>query len=170
MNIHSSPSAGSHGVPDRGLFSRTGQGGAHEGRIREGWIREWVDGWNTFWFTPTDPLPLALVRIAVGALLTWSSIVWLLDADAFFGDHAWLLASDAWRMNDQPWQWSGYFACSSGAAIRLVAIVTLIAAVLLTIGLATPLAAVVALMGFVSAVNRAPLNVFGFDDVLGMLL
>ena len=169
MTLRSSP-VSSRSVPDPDLFSRTGQGGAREDRMRDGWIGEWVDGWNTFWFTPTDPLPLALVRIAVGALLTWSSIVWLLDADAFFGDHAWLLPSDTWRMNDQPWQWSGYFACSSAPAIRLVAVGTLLAAVLLTIGLATPLAAVMALIGFVSAANRAPLNVFGFDDVLGMLL
>jgi hypothetical protein len=42
--------------------------------------------------------------------------------------------------------------------------------VLLTIGLATPVAAIVSLAGLVSAVNRAPLNVFGLDDTLGLLL
>jgi len=48
--------------------------------------------------------------------------------------------------------------------------ITLAAAILLTLGLATPLAAVTALVGFLSAANRAPLNVFGLDDTLGMLL
>jgi hypothetical protein len=136
----------------------------------DGWLREWSAAWNGFWFTPADPLPLAAVRICTGALLTWSSVVWLLDADAFFGGSAWLPPEDVWRMNDQPWQWSWYFAAASAGGVRLLTIVMLVAAVLLTVGLATPLAAVVSLAGFISAANRAPLNVFGFDDVLGMLL
>jgi hypothetical protein len=73
-------------------------------------------------------------------------------------------------MNDQPWHWSGYFAASSPTMIRVLAGVSLVAAVLLTVGLATPLAAIVSFLGLVSAVNRAPLNVFGLDDTLGMLL
>ncbi|NDC63986.1 MAG: hypothetical protein EBZ59_08415, partial [Planctomycetia bacterium] len=134
------------------------------------WGREWLEAWNAFWFTPADPLPLAVVRIATGALLAWSSAVWLLDANAFFGPGGWLAAQDVWRMNDQPWQWSWFFATESPVVVRLLAATTLLAAVLLTVGLATPLAAIVSLAGLVSAANRAPLNVFGLDDVLGMLL
>lgn len=136
----------------------------------QGWVSEWAHAWNTFWFTPADPLPLAIVRICSGVLLTWSSIVWLLDPDAFFGDRGWLPATDVWRMNDQPWQWSWFFAASGPDAVRVLAGISLVAAVLLTIGLATPLAAAVSLLGLVSAANRAPLNTFGLDDTLGMLL
>ena len=135
-----------------------------------GWLREWLAAWNAFWFTPADPLPLALVRVAAGGLLTWASVVWLLDVDAFFGETGWQQPGNVWRMNDQPWQWSWYFAAPSAGGVRVLAGVTLVAAVLLMLGIATPLAAVVSLAGFVSAANRAPLNVFGFDDVLGMLL
>jgi hypothetical protein len=53
---------------------------------------------------------------------------------------------------------------------RVLAGITLAAALMLTLGIATPLAAVVSLAGLISAVNRAPLNVFGLDDTLGMLL
>ena len=144
--------------------------GQGSGTARPSWGREWLDSWNTFWFTPADPLPLALVRIAAGCLLAWSSVVWLLDAAAFFGPGGWLAAGDVWRMNDQPWQWSWYFAASSPGVVRMLVGITLLAAVLLTIGFATPLAAIVSLAGLISAANRAPLNVFGFDDVLGMLL
>lgn len=136
----------------------------------ESWCGAWLRSWNAFWFTPADPLPLAIVRIATGLLLAWSSCVWLLDADAFFGPGGWLPAHEVWRMNDQPWQWSWYFAASSPTAVRVLAGITLAAAVLLTVGLATRLAAVVALLGLVSAANRAPLNVFGLDDTLGLLL
>lgn len=134
------------------------------------WAGEWITAWNTFWFTPADPLPLAVVRICTGVILTWSCIVWLLDPDAFFGSQGWLPPTDVWRMNDQPWQWSWYFPVSGPSGIRVLAGVSLVAAVLLTVGLATPLAAVVSLLGLVSAANRAPLNTFGLDDTLGMLL
>ncbi len=135
-----------------------------------GWLGDWATAWNRFWFTPADPLPLAVIRIATGLLLTWSMAVWLLDIDAFFGTAGWQRPENVWRSNDQPWQWSWYFAASSPTGARVLCGITLIAAVLLTIGLATPLAAVVAFAGLVSAVNRAPLNVFGLDDTLGLLL
>jgi hypothetical protein len=149
----------------------TGAGQGTGARSAEpGWLRAWADAWNAFWFTPSDPLPLAVIRIATGLLFTWACIVWLLDVDAFFGTAGWLAPGNVWRMNDQPWQWSWYFAASSPTAIRVLAGITLAAAILLTVGLATPLAAVVSLAGFVSMANRAPLNVFGFDDALGLLL
>lgn len=134
------------------------------------WLGEWLEAWNRFWFTPADPLPLALVRICTGALLAWASFVWMLDADAFFGSDGWQRPENVWRMNDQPWQWSWYFLAGSTGTVRLLTGITLAAAVMLTLGIATPLAAIVALIGFLSAVNRSPLNVFGFDDTLGMLL
>ena len=136
----------------------------------DSWAGDWLRSWNAFWFTPADPLPLAVVRIATGLLLAWSCGVWLRDADAFFGPGGWLPAHEVWRMNDQPWQWSWYFAASSPTAVRTLIGITLAAAVLLTLGLAARLAAVVALAGLVSMANRAPLNVFGFDDTLGLLL
>ena len=146
-------------------------GGAPPGEpARRSWPAEWLHAWDAFWFTPADPRPLAVIRIATGLLLAWSSLVWLCDCDGFFGGDGWLAPGDVWRMNDQPWQWSWHFAVRSPAAHVALAGLTLAAAVLLTVGLATPLAAVVALAGFISAANRAPLNVFGLDDTLGMLL
>jgi uncharacterized membrane protein YphA (DoxX/SURF4 family) len=143
---------------------------AEQGGAGESWGSAWARAWNTFWFTPADPLPLAVVRIATGLILAWSSFVWLSDVDAFFGAGGWLPPEHVWRMNDQPWQWSGYFAAPGPNGIRVIAGLTLVAAILLTIGLATPLAAVTALVGFLCAANRAPLNTFGLDDTLGMLL
>jgi hypothetical protein len=140
-----------------------GQGGV-------GWLAEWAGAWNAFWFTPADPLPLAVLRIVTGGILAWSCLVWLLDPDAFFGPQGWLAPGEVWRMNDQPWQWSWFFAANDPNATRVLGGISLAAAVLLTIGLATPLAAVVSLAGLVSAANRAPLNTFGLDDTLGLLL
>lgn len=134
------------------------------------WFWDWAVAWNRFWFTPVDPLPLGVIRIFTGLLLAWSMAVWLHDVDAFFGPGGWQQPENVWRSNDQPWQWSWYFAVSSPTGVRVLSGITLLAAVLLAIGLATPLAAAVSLVGFVSTVNRAPLNVFGLDDTLGLLL
>ena len=147
-----------------------GEGAADPAAQPRGWCAEWAAAWNRFFFTPADPLPLAVIRVCTGLLLTWSSLVWLWDVDGFFGSAGWLAPHEVWRMNDQPWQWSLYFVAASPTAIRVVAGITLVAAILLTIGLATPLAAMTASLGFISAANRAPLNVFGFDDTLGLLL
>jgi len=168
---------GAAASPPGGPPKATGQGrgrGIPEGEGRSdsepGWFAAWVSAWDRFWFTPADPLPLAIVRILAGTLLAWSCVVWLMDVDAFFGPHGWLRDGDVGRMNDQPWQWSWFFAFSSPTAVRALVLVTLVAAACLALGLATPVAAWVALIGFLSAVNRTPLTVFGFDDALGMLL
>ena len=158
-----------HATTAPGTPAAAGPTSSGQGR-GEGYLAEWISAWDRFWFTPADPLPLAIVRMFAGALLAWSCAVWLMDADAFFGPHGWLRDGDVWRMNDQPWQWSWFFVTSSPTAVRVLLLVTLLSGVCLAVGLATPLAAVVSLIGFLAAANRTPLTVFGFDDALGMLL
>ena len=87
-----------------------------------GWAADWAAAWDAFWFTPADPLPLAVIRILTGAILAWSCVVWLLDPDAFFGDRGWLRPGEVWRQNDQPWQWSLYFAASSPTMVKISAL------------------------------------------------
>ena len=168
-SAESASAAGSSAV-GKGSAVLTGQPTGQGGGSEQGWFAAWGSAWDRFWFTPADPLPLAIVRIIAGTLLAWSCAVWLMDVDAFFGPHGWLRDGDVERMNDQPWQWSWFFALSSPTAVRALVLVTLVAAACLALGLATPVAAWVALVGFLAAVNRTPLTVFGFDDALGMLL
>jgi len=153
----------------RGPWGAGGRGSAAVAD-ESSWFGAWANGWNAFWFTPADPLPLAVVRIATGAILTWANLVWFADASAFFGDQAWLPPADVWRANDQPWQWSWFFLDGGPVAVWLGAAVAVVAAALLCVGWLTPVAAIVSLLGLVSSVNRAPLNVFGLDDTLGLLL
>ena len=157
-------------APPPAVLQATEQGRGGE----SSWLGDWVRAWDRFWFTPADPLPLAVIRICTGLLLTWSAIVWFFDAEAFFGASGWLAPENVARLNDQPWQWSWYFSAesSSGSAAAILGLAGLavVAAVMLTLGLATRLAAIVSLAGLVSAANRAPLNTFGLDDTLGLLL
>ena len=134
------------------------------------WFAAWWRAWTTFWFTPSNPLLLGVLRILVGALLAWSNFVWLLDQEGFFGLSGWQSSGNVWRLNDQPWHWSWYFPAQTLLATKSLTFVSLFAAMSLSVGFVTRPAACIALAGYVSAVNRAPLNTFGFDDVLGIML
>jgi len=140
------------------------------GRESLNWFASWSTAWTAFWFTPSNPFLLSVLRIFVGSLLAWSNFVWLLDQEGFFGLSGWQSAGNVWRLNDQPWHWSWYFPAQTLLATKSLTAVSLLASISLSVGLLTRPAACIALAGYVSAVNRAPLNTFGFDDVLGIML
>src|SRR5437660_324252 len=45
--------------------------------------------WNSFWFTPADPTPLALMRIVTGIVVIYVHVAYTLDLRAFFGPDGW---------------------------------------------------------------------------------
>src|SRR5581483_3872035 len=61
--------------------------------------------WDRFFFTPADPTPLALVRIATGLLLLWSLGVTGLDLRGFLGSDGWADPEVA-RALGGAWDWS----------------------------------------------------------------
>ena len=54
------------------------------------WTRTAVEGWNRFWFTPSDPHTLAAIRIAGGLMLFYTHLVWGKNLMAFLGPDGWL--------------------------------------------------------------------------------
>ncbi|MDA7899281.1 HTTM domain-containing protein [Pirellulales bacterium] len=140
------------------------------GKATTGWLTSWYTAWTTFWFTPSNPALLGILRILTGTLLTWSSVIWLCDQEGFFGQNGWQSAGNVWRLNDQPWHWSWYFVAQTPTAGWLLAALSVLAALSLSVGFFTRTAACIAFAGYISAVNRAPLNTFGFDDALGIML
>src|SRR5580704_2547371 len=54
-----------------------------------------VQGWNRFWFTPADPLPLGLMRICGGLMLLYTTVAYTPDLQEFFGKDAWLNLPEA---------------------------------------------------------------------------
>ena len=149
---------------------KTKFGDFFSGRGSLNWFASWWTAWTAFWFTPSNPFLLSVLRIFVGSLLAWSNFVWLLDQEGFFGLSGWQSAGNVWRLNDQPWHWSWYFPAQTLLATKSLTGVRLLASLSLSVGLLTRPAACIAFAGYVSAVNRAPLNTFGFDDVLGIML
>lgn len=54
-----------------------------------GWLSRWARSWVGFWFTPTDPTPLCLMRIVAGLLTLYVHIAYSFDLVAFYGPNAW---------------------------------------------------------------------------------
>jgi predicted DCC family thiol-disulfide oxidoreductase YuxK len=129
-------------------------------------------GWNRFAFSPSDPTPLGLIRVVVGALLTWSLFVYGLDLHAYFGRLGWMNLDvvEAFRSDRIPnYEWSFWFYVPD-ALLRPVWVVCLVILVAFTMGFWSRTSAVLAWAIAVSTARRAPISLYGFDDLLSTWL
>ncbi len=127
-------------------------------------------GWNSFFFTPSDPTPVGLVRIVVGVLAFWSLLVLGLDLHDYFGTHGWADPAVIWQTQRarQPFSWSFWFLVPD-ALLRPVWLISLVILGLFTVGAFSRVTAVLAWVIIVSTVRRVPIALFGFDQVLSTL-
>jgi hypothetical protein len=58
---------------------------------RRGWssVVPSFAGWNRFWFTPSDPTVLGLMRICCGAVTTYTVFAYSFTLQDYMGEHAW---------------------------------------------------------------------------------
>ncbi len=140
-------------------------------------LRAMRDGWNRFWFTPSDPATLGVIRVLAGGMLFYTHLVWSLRLVEFFGPHSWVSrqALAMWRevqLGRPPardWTWSYLNWVNSPELLWVLHIAALVVFLLLTLGL---FSRVMAIMGFlitVSYANRAAFALFGLDDINAML-
>jgi vitamin K-dependent gamma-carboxylase-like protein len=127
-----------------------------------------IAAWNRFWFERVSVAPLALMRVVFGALMVAWTISLIPDVDS-------MLSSNS-IVPDQPVQfglqrsiWGILGFTSSHAVLVLVVVLLGISAVLLMVGLATRVAAVVLWLLLMSIERRNPL-VFNSGDVLLRML
>jgi hypothetical protein len=138
-----------------------------------------VDGWNRFWFSPSDPATLGLIRICAGAMLLYTHLVWSLNLVDFFGPHSWvspaaakayLVSPDAAKAGfDDSYSWSYLWLVDSPAALGVLHIAGLAVFALLTVGLFTRVVKFLAPIVAISYVNRVPGALFGLDQINVML-
>lgn len=129
-----------------------------------------VAKWNTFWFTPCDPVTLAAVRIGVGALLCYSQLVWAIGSDAFFGSRSWLNVDAVRVIGNGSYSWSPLWLLEqSPALLGLLHVAAFVSAACLALGLLTRGAAIVSFGGVLAYAHRNPAALYGFDQVLGFL-
>lgn len=137
------------------------------------YLREFIaaaaEGWNRFWFTAADPATLGLIRIFAGAMLLYTHLVWTPALEQFFGAYSWTspaVAADFWGSQ---FAWSYFWWIESSAALWAAHLAALLVFALLTVGLFSRVASVLAFVGAVSYVHRAPGALFGLDQINIML-
>jgi hypothetical protein len=127
-------------------------------------------GWNRFWFSPTDPATLGVIRILTGAMLFYTHLVWTLDLPGFFGPHGWLSPSTVIALPEHSnWSWSWFYWIDAPTVLWAVHIAALIVFVLFTVGLWSRVTSILAFLATISYINRASLAQFGLDDTNAML-
>ena len=126
-----------------------------------------LTGWNRFWFTPADPATLGLIRILAGAMLLYTHLVWTLGLSDFFGPDSWIspLAASTVLPDEGQWAWSVFWLADSPVKLWAIHIAALAVFAMLTVGLFSRVAAVLAYLFAVSYVNRVPGALFGLDQI-----
>jgi predicted DCC family thiol-disulfide oxidoreductase YuxK len=126
--------------------------------------------WNGFFFTPSDPTALGLIRVATGLLAFWSLLVFGLDLVDYFGADGWADPTIVrlFQGERQPLAWSFWFSVSD-AWLRPVWLGCLAILAIYTVGLFSRVTAVLAWVIVISTVRRVPIALFGFDQIISML-
>ena len=144
------------------------------GKATKYWLGDVIATWDRFWFTAIDPATLATIRLCTGLMLLYTHVVWSLDLASFFGPQGWITAD----LLQQTWEsqgganhyfWSHFLAIDSVSFLWLAHGLALLVFLLLTIGLFSRTAAVLAFLLTVSYMHRAAGALFGLDQINVML-
>ena len=133
------------------------------------------NGWNRFWFTPADPLPLSFLRIAVGVLVVAHLLMLGIDLERRFARDG-LLPPEAvmnlvkMEVADQPYYHYSYFNRLGPNETRLVHYLAIGVASAFTLGFLTRVTGVLTVVALLSYVHRLPLVVGHADPVLVFLV
>ncbi len=153
------------------------------------YLAETWQAWNKFWFTPTDPATLSLIRLLAGGMLFYTHLVWSLDLQAFIGEEGWLpvdylrsqiqvetltdgaIQTDPEGNPVEAWSvWSVFFWIKPVWLLWSVHVFALIVFFCLMAGLFSRTAAVLAFLLAVSYAQRvSPGAFFGLDKINCML-
>lgn len=129
-----------------------------------------ASSWNRFFFSPADPTTVGLIRLIVGVLAFWSLLVYGIDLGDYFGSTGWADPATIERVHraQAPLAWS-FWMWLPDSLIRPVWLICLVVLGLYTVGLWSRVTAVLAWVILVSTARRAPISLFGFDQVLATL-
>jgi hypothetical protein len=128
------------------------------------------EGWNRFWFTPSDPYPLGLIRLLTGCLATFLHLTLLPDVVRLFATGGWLSREVVDRLTVRGPTPSYLDFFPSSTEIIVVHLAGLAVLILFTLGLWSRLTSVLALIVILSDVHRGAMLTSQFEPVLTMVL
>ena len=133
--------------------------------------------WNRFWFRPSDPSTLALIRILVGLCALAYVYSHTADLVVWFAANGVLPIETVRQLTgasaaDQPtvYRWSYFYLFDAPSLLWTAHFCGLLAAAALTVGCCTRISSIVSLVVVLSYVHRAPMITGLSEPVLTMLL
>ncbi len=159
---------------------------------------DWFRGWDRFWFKPSDPVVIGLIRLCAGTMLVYSTLMYSFDLLSYVGQDAWLDSGgkdtamyylrykvlffgqpsgwdnpqnfDSLAVGRGHYFWSVFYDLHDPATIYAVHFGIVAVMVLFAAGLWTRVTSVLAWMGSMCYLQRAPTLLFGMDTMMNILL
>ena len=120
--------------------------------------------WDRFWFQPELPHRLAALRIAAGAMLFYTHLVWAVNLTGFLGPDAWIPRDLSRDMHAGSWSFSYLWYVDHPAILWMLHVAALVVFALLTLGLWTRVVSILALVITLSYCHRLEGSLFGLDQ------
>ena len=139
--------------------------------IQQTFFQQWLNAWNDFWFRPSAPETLAVMRILTGLMVFYSHVVWTLEFGGFIGGR---LLPIAYRSNlfrdstEASFAWS-HFDWLPESLWMPMHIVGLLVVICFIVGWKTRVVAWLTAALVISYANRATGALFGLDQILAFL-
>jgi hypothetical protein len=131
-------------------------------------------GWNRFWFTPIDPLPLAVLRIGTGLITLLHLLSFNSDLTRWFAANGILPTAVIRNLdaiaNSRGYDYSFLFYVQTPTELWIVHSVAIVIALAFTVGLLTRVTSVLTLLVVLNYSHRAPMLTGQLEPVLSMLL
>ncbi|HRF01990.1 MAG TPA: HTTM domain-containing protein [Pirellulaceae bacterium] len=138
-------------------------------RAVRGWCDEAWETWDRFWFTPTDPATLGLIRVLAGAMILYTHLVWTIGLERFLSRDGMLSPEFVRRFQETDWAWSHLNYIPPGLPLLIAHLAALAIMGAFCAGWQTRITGLLTAALVVSYANRAPAALFGLDQINGFL-
>jgi hypothetical protein len=127
-------------------------------------------GWTRFWFAPSDPTTLGLIRLLTAAMALAMYLVYLPDLELLFGPAGLLSRQAALQFRGSVGIFSIFDYASTSATLWIFYWAGAVAIALMLVGLCSRVTTVLALVAFLSIIHRGAILGRPVDDILAMLM
>lgn len=132
--------------------------------------RRFGDGWNRFWFTPIDPLPLAVLRIGVGLAAFYLIALFSFDLVQFFGPNGILPSESIKAIYPDAYRFTYLDYAHDVPTLQAMHYAGLAILAAYTVGLWTRYTSILSLIVFLSYFHRAPMLTSVGEPIIAMLM
>jgi hypothetical protein len=136
-----------------------------------GLLEQIGSAWTRFWFTPSDPIVLSLMRILVGLVTMWWYLGFAADLTDWFGQTGMFppeMFANARR--EGATKWSILEFATSTASLKFIYALGFVAIVGMIVGVFTRIFTIATLVWGLSFVHASSAMARPVDDILAMLL